>query len=200
MNEALIIFVRKPESGKVKTRLAATLGNEIALKIYRQLLQHTFDITSGLMAHKFVFYVDAIDEHDMWSAKGFYKMLQVNADLGIKMQAAFAEIFKKGHQKAVIIGSDCFELTSDLIDQAFKVLDKNDIVIGPAKDGGYYLLGMKQLYPPLFENKSWSTATVFIDTVRDIARLNLSYEQLPQLTDIDEAGDVPKEWLTEINT
>jgi uncharacterized protein len=200
MNEALIIFVRRPAFGKVKTRLAATLGNEAALKIYRLLLQHTFNITAGLKADKFVFYADVIDEQDMWSAEGFYKMLQADAGLGLKMQTAFSEVFSRGYQKAVIIGSDCFELTTHLINQAFEMLDKNDIVIGPARDGGYYLLGMKQLYPALFENKKWSTATVLNDTLGDVAQLNLLCALLPQLTDIDEAGDVPEEWLTEINT
>jgi uncharacterized protein len=191
MKNALIIFVRKPEAGKVKTRLAATLGDEKALDIYRQLLQHTFNVASETVADKFVFYAGEIESHDLWNAEGFYKRLQSDQDLGHKMKTAFEEIFREDYKKVVIIGSDCFELTADMIAEAFVALDKTDMVIGPANDGGYYLLGMKELRASLFENKQWSTESVFGDTVGDFKNYGLSFTTLALLTDVDTEED----WL-----
>ncbi|MEO5947919.1 MAG: TIGR04282 family arsenosugar biosynthesis glycosyltransferase [Chitinophagaceae bacterium] len=189
MGNALILFVRKPELGKVKTRLAATIGNEKALAIYEELLQHTFEITQSLSFLKFVFYVNAIEHNDLWRAEGFIKRLQSDADLGGKMKDAFAEVIQEGYEKVVIIGSDCFQLTTAIIQQAFELLNKNEIVIGPANDGGYYLLGMKKLYGFIFDNKKWSTETVFGDTVQDLKKYNVSFTTLPILTDVDTEED-----------
>lgn len=196
--QALIIFVRKPEKGKVKTRLAATLGEEAALFIYQKLLQHTVEITEAVAADKLVFYAGEIERDDRWQRKNYLKQQQADGNLGKRMKAAFEAAFALGYKKVCIVGSDCFELTSAIIEQAFQSLKDKDLVIGPAKDGGYYLLGMKRLYSTLFINKNWSTATVFADTMDDAKGRGLSYKKLPQLTDVDEAKDVPKEWLTEV--
>ncbi len=191
MKEAIIIFVRDPQLGKVKTRLAATVGDTRALEIYIQLLQHTFDITSPVTADKYVFYHDGIKEADIWRAAGFYKKLQQGNDLGEKMNLAFAEVFSKGYYKVIIIGSDCLQLSSRIIEEAFIALDNCDTVIGPAKDGGYYMLGMKKLIPSAFENKKWSTDTVCDDTWKTILALGLTAGFLPVLTDVDTEAD----WL-----
>lgn len=189
---ALIIFVRKPELGKVKTRLAATVGNTRALHIYRQLLRHTFEVTKPVAADKFVYYADDIEADDLWSTGNYFKKLQVAADLGTKMKAAFTELFTEGYENVAIIGSDCFELTTPIIEQAFNALAKNDVVIGPATDGGYYLLGMKKMWSPVFADKQWSTGSVFKDTVADIKNAGCAYATLPLLTDVDEAYDLPE--------
>lgn len=192
MKQALIIFVRKPELGKVKTRLAATVGNEKALTIYKELLQHTFNITQNIQADKFVFYHEQIDVHDMWRAEGFSKKLQLNTDnLGEKMEAAFKEIFTAGYTNTLIVGSDCLQLQPQIIETAFKALLENDIVIGPAFDGGYYLLGMNTLHNFIFKNKSWSTAAVLNETLADIKKHDLDVILLPVLTDVDTQED----WL-----
>lgn len=191
MKQALIIFVRKPEFGKVKTRLAATAGNEKALSIYKELLQHTFEITSAIDADKFVFYFDKIEKTDLWNAKNFFKRVQPNDDLGGKMKAAFNELFKEGYEKLIIIGSDCFELTTEIIEDAFESLNQNDLVIGPANDGGYYLLGMKKMHGFIFENKQWSTETVYNETMLQLKKNNFSFFVLPTLTDVDTEED----WL-----
>ncbi|MEO6668379.1 MAG: TIGR04282 family arsenosugar biosynthesis glycosyltransferase [Ferruginibacter sp.] len=185
MKNALIIFVRKPEMGKVKTRLAATVGDEKALEIYIELLTHTHAVTSEIKADKFVFYADRIEPDDLWNGEGFTKKLQGNYDLGGKMKEAFSTIFEMGFEKVLIIGSDCLELSGAIIEEAFEVLEKKEVVIGPANDGGYYLLGMKELSPGLFENKQWSTEHVFQETIDDLQNENIDYAVLTTLTDVD---------------
>ncbi len=191
MKKALIIFVRNPELGKVKTRLANTLGDEKALDIYNKLLQHTLEIAVATVATKYVFYFDKIEDEDIWNADGFLKILQKDGDLGDKMEAAFLGLFNKGYESVVIIGSDCFELTTNIINDAFSHLEIVDVVIGPANDGGYYLLGMKKLFLFIFKNKKWSTEIVFNETIQELRDENISYRTLAVLTDVDTEED----WL-----
>lgn len=197
---ALIIFVRKPEKGKVKTRLAASLGDEAALFIYQKLLQHTLEITEAVDADKVVFYAGEIEEEDMWQRKGYVKQKQTDGDLGHRINDAFDTVLRLGYGKACIVGSDCYELTTDVIEDAFIALERSKVVIGPAHDGGYYLLGMKRLYSPLLQNKSWSTSTVLSDTLQTAEQMGLTVVQLPTLHDVDEAANVPEEWLTAVKS
>ncbi|MBA3829336.1 MAG: TIGR04282 family arsenosugar biosynthesis glycosyltransferase [Taibaiella sp.] len=189
---ALIIFARKPELGKVKTRLAAGIGLEKALAVYIKLLEHTRNITSGLPCDKYVF-VTAHNDDKFW--EGYQIELQQNETLGDRMHHAFEILFAKGYKKVVIIGSDCPLLKAEDIKVAYEALDKTNIVIGPTFDGGYYLLGMNQLYQQLFINKAWSTDTVFRDTINDINTASLSVHVLRELADLDEEKDMPSEWL-----
>lgn len=202
MRAAIIIFVRKPELGKVKTRLAASIGNEKALEVYNELLAHTKTITQNIAADKFVFYNNEITNDDIWDNLIYHKMLQSEADLGFKMQEAFTSLFKKGYEKVLIIGSDCFQLQEDTIKEALHLLEQKAVVIGPANDGGYYLLGMKKLFPEFFSNKTWSTADVYKDTVADFEMLNLKWASLPTLIDVDTEEDLlaSKSFLNEGNT
>lgn len=188
---ALIIFVRNPEPGRVKTRLAATLGDEKALHIYKDLLNHTRSVSRLSSAHKFVFYHNEIDWDDEWNVPDFNKRLQSNSNLGGKMMSAFEEIFLADYDKVIIIGSDCFELTTAYIETAFSYLDDKDVVIGPASDGGYYLLGMKRMHSCFFSNKKWSTDSVYTATLQDATLHGLSVASLPVLTDVDTEAD----WL-----
>jgi len=196
MKPALIIFVRNPELGKVKTRLARTLGNDAALNIYKKLLHHTYSIVCKADYDKFIFYADYINENDLWENGVFKKLLQGDGDLGEKMQSAFETVFALGYKKVLIIGSDCYELTSAIISDAFTALDTVDVVIGPSFDGGYYLLGSNQLLPFLFTNKEWSTSTVCSDTIAGIERCNKTYHLLTCLNDVDEEKDVPEQLLS----
>jgi uncharacterized protein len=188
MSHALIIFAKNPVLGTVKTRLAKTIGIEKALLIYQQLLTHTRHISQMVEVDRFVFYSDFIDDRDGWI--DYRKYLQVPGDLGVKMEAAFATVFALGYTKAVIIGSDCYELTTAVIEQAFVQLHRHDVVVGPALDGGYYLLGMKQPHPTLFANKNWSTPQVLPHTLANLTDLQLSHFMLPLLRDIDEEMDL----------
>jgi len=190
MKDALIIFTKNPEAGKVKTRLAATLGDKEALAIYRQLLSHTISATEYLPVDKFVFYSNHIGQEDFWDSKHYYKEVQQGFDLGERMKNAFAATFQKGYDKTVIIGTDCPDLNAGIIMNAFAYLNSHDVVIGPAEDGGYYLLGMKQLHSQLFEKITWSTSIVLDETVRKCAVLRLGYYLLPVLKDIDEEKDL----------
>ena len=196
--EALIIFVRKPVLGSVKTRLAAALGPEVALMIYQQLLAHTQSISHDLPCDKYVFYAGDIDEEDGWQA-GYTKRQQVNGDLGERMKAAFAFLFEKGYRRLCIIGSDCFELTASIINDAFALLQKTDTVIGPAKDGGYYLLGMSGGLKEVFDGIAWSSGKVFSQTIAMLKQQQFTYQLLPLLSDVDTVDDVPEDVLADLN-
>ncbi|MDQ2751704.1 MAG: TIGR04282 family arsenosugar biosynthesis glycosyltransferase [Bacteroidota bacterium] len=192
--QALLIFTKNPEAGKVKTRLAATIGNAAALTIYRQLLLHTVTVTNQLLDDKFVFYSNYIEEKDIWDSNAYQKGLQEGNDLGERMNNAFHFVFQKRYNKVVIIGTDCFELNAEIIRNSFTLLNSHDVVIGPAEDGGYYLLGMKQLYSELFNDIQWSTDAVLAQTTNKCAALQLNHCLLPVLKDIDEEKDL-QEWI-----
>ncbi len=182
--------MRNPEPGKVKTRIAKTMGNETALNIYKALLRHTHKIVQPVAAQKFVFYAGGISENDIWDASGFSKHKQAEADLGGKMIAAFRDVFEKGFEKVLIVGSDCYELTTEIIEKAFLMLDTTDLVFGPAVDGGYYLAGQKKLHESVFNLQEWSTATVLEESLQKAAAAGLTTSLLPTLNDVDEEKDV----------
>lgn len=188
--EALIIFMKKPVPGRVKTRLAKTIGHDAAVEIYKQLLAKTKAEVAQLSSAIFVFYHPEVPEYDMWNGVATHKELQSAGDLGVKMKNAFQHVFANGFQKAVIIGTDCFELSAHHIEQAFDALSGHDVVIGPSNDGGYYLLGMNALITELFEYKQWSTPQVYDQTLIDFHRLDKTYKSLPVLVDIDEWEDL----------
>ena len=188
--KVLLIFIRNPELGKVKTRLAATIGNGNALKVYEELLRYTQQITENLPFRKVLYYADEMLENDRWPNPVYEKRAQISGDLGIKMLRAFTETFASGAGQVVLIGSDCYELTSEILEEAFRQLEKHDAVIGPAADGGYYLAGFSRLNPGVFQNKTWSTATVFQETIQDLKQAGYSYFTLPELNDVDEEKDL----------
>jgi len=188
MQAALIIFVRNPVLGKVKTRIAATIGDENALAVYKHLLHHTKNITAGVQVTRFVFFADEIATNDLWN--GYEKCLQSGSNLGERMSNAFECLFEKGFTKIIIIGSDCFELDEKIISGAFLKLNEYETVIGPATDGGYYLLGIQSPFKNLFENITWSSNSVFDETIKQIEQRNLSLFLLPSLNDVDEAKDI----------
>ena len=189
--QALLTFIKNPEKGKVKTRLAKTVGDDKALAIYKALLEHTRKIALAIKADRFLFYSQRINPTDNWSEKNFLKLVQVDGDLGFKMQEAFRHAFQT-HQKVVIIGSDCASLTPSIVEEAFKQFDQHDFVIGPALDGGYYLLGMNSFYPAVFDGITWSTSTVLEETQQRIRSLQKTSYLLPALSDIDYEEDWEK--------
>jgi len=191
--EGLIIFVKNPVLGKVKTRLAKDIGDEAALKVYQWLLKHTRLVASEVDCDKHVFYDTRIERDDDWNNEVFDKHLQiVDKNLGARMMAAFVTAFQQGYNKVVIIGSDCPDLQQGILKDAFKSLDEQDMVIGPAKDGGYYLLGMKVLHPEVFQHNKWSTKFVLEYTVNTAKGLGLSCEILQELSDIDRQEDLKR--------
>ena len=192
MNKNLIIvFVRTPELGKVKTRLAKSIGDVSALTIYKLLLKHTETVLHDLSFDKVVYYSEKVDENDFWEARLFEKKRQKGADLGKRMQHAFETAFEKGYQKVLIIGSDLFDLKSIHITTAFEALENHDLTIGPSLDGGYYLLGMKELYPAVFKNKKWGTDSILGNTLKDLQQQNVKL--LEALNDIDTFEDLQQQ-------
>jgi len=199
MNDrALLIFVRRPEAGKVKTRIARRAGEAAALWIYYQLLRHTRRVADGVHADRYVFYADTPPAQDVWQETLYCKRQQVEGTLGMRMLAAFQEVFALGYRRAVIIGSDCHTLTPEHIHEAFIRLEACDVVIGPARDGGYYLLGLNRLIPPLFEGIEWSTSRVLDQTLQRVRRQHLTAHLLDTLSDVDEWEDVPDDWKKQI--
>ena len=194
MPPALIIFVKNPIEGKVKTRIAKTVGHPKAVEIYRELLQYTHDVAETLPAAdyaKTVYYGDFINDDDLWN--GWQKALQPqDGDLGNRMKQAFREQFALGADQVVIIGSDCLDLKPHHLQQAFQQLQKHDVVLGPSTDGGYYLLGMSLLHEAIFDNMPWSQPDLMEKTMAVLTRNNISYALLDPLTDIDEWEDYNK--------
>ncbi len=193
---ALVIFVRNPISGKVKTRLAKDIGDERALEIYLQLLQHTLEITRGLSFRKFIYYADEVSDYDLWSVPGYTKRKQNGNDLGERMLDSFKELFDQGFTRIIIIGSDCLQLKTETLEKAVTLLESNSAVIGPASDGGYYLLGLTKFYPDLFINKPWSTDKVFAKTIDDFINQGISYALLEELSDIDNVTDLEENGIS----
>lgn len=188
MHKNLIItFTRNPELGKVKSRLAKSIGEASALEVYKFLLEHTKEVLSKLDCDRAVYYSVKIRENDIWDSEVFSKHQQFGDDLGERMKNAFENGFKKGYEKIIIVGSDLYDLNTEIINQAFKQLDTNDNVIGPAEDGGYYLLGMKTLNPSVFDIENWGTETVYKQT---ISKLTSSLYVLETLNDIDYVEDL----------
>lgn len=189
MNDSLlIIFTRNPELGKVKTRLAKTIGDTSALKIYKFLLNHTKEITSKLSVTKQVHYSVKIRENDLWEENIYDKKQQVGDDLGIRMLNAFREGFSDGFKKIILIGSDMYDLSQEEIETAFSELNTNNFVLGPADDGGYYLIGMKQLNESIFFKKNWGTNTVLQDTLLDLKDESVAF--LSSRNDVDIFEDI----------
>ncbi|WP_271407179.1 TIGR04282 family arsenosugar biosynthesis glycosyltransferase [Tenacibaculum soleae] len=184
----LLIFTRNPELGKAKTRLAKTVGDETALEIYKFLLNKTNQVTKNLSCDKAVYYSVKVRKNDIWDATIYQKQQQNGNDLGARMQNAFKNSFDTGYEKVMIIGSDLYDLTPKIIESAFLKLNSNDVVIGPAEDGGYYLLGMNVLQPHIFQNKEWGTSSVRKETLANLK--DKKVHLLTMLNDVDVFEDI----------
>lgn len=186
--DLILVFVRNPELGKVKTRLSKTIGDRDALKIYTILLNHTESVINSNSADKVVYYSEEIQQNDLWSETLYQKKLQKGPDLGARMQHAFETAFKDLYEKVVIVGSDLYDLNPTHIEDALKALETHDLVLGPSLDGGYYLLGMKELHSAVFKNKLWGTDSVLGSTLKDLQPQNVKL--LDALNDIDTFEDL----------
>jgi len=184
----LMTFTRNPELGKVKTRLAKGIGEKAALEVYIKLLEHTENVLQQINSDKYVWYSEAIQENDLWNHHSYQKKVQVGNDLGARMLHAFQDAFDNNYEKVIIIGSDLYDLQPKHIEEAIEALHTNDIVIGPAQDGGYYLLGMNTLHEKAFLPKNWGTETVLADTLNDLDTKKIKL--LETLNDIDHEEDL----------
>lgn len=188
--DLLIIFVKHPVAGEVKTRLARDIGAERAVALYRELLNHTAQVVAATTADKVVFYGNAMPAEDLWQAAGYPRLQQEGEELGARMAHAFEWAFAAGYRRVLLIGSDCPALAPAHLERAFALLQTHALVFGPATDGGYYLTGMKRLHGQLFSPRAWSHAKVLEEALRDAVASGLSVALLPELRDVDQIEDL----------
>ena len=190
----LIIFLKYPEAGKVKTRLAKDVGDDEAARIYSHM---ALNIIEGAIDPKsyntIIFYDPPEKEKEIknWIGKKEVQYLpQIGNTLGDRISNAFKEVYSNGADKTVIIGTDCLEVTSEIINKAISLLGETQVVLGPAEDGGYYLLALNQDRPQIFQDINWSTEHVLNQTVSKIVENKLNYQKLKTLKDIDTVDDI----------
>jgi uncharacterized protein len=186
----LIIFTRYPIPGQAKTRLIPALGPDGAADLQRRMTRQTID-TAQQTAHpiQIQFCGGTIAQMSTWLGDHDYQP-QGEGDLGDRMDRAFDQGFKSGHDRVVIIGTDCPGIDRTILNQAFTALESQDLVLGPAADGGYYLIGLRRRIPELFSAIAWSTETVRAKTLEIAMALNLTYALLPERSDIDRPEDL----------
>lgn len=191
----LIIFTKYPEVGRAKTRLIPALGADGAAKLQRQMTEHTIEQAKQVQMAKTL----SVEIHysggsksllQEWLGRNYALRAQVGIDLGERISHSFTQALQAGIERAIVIGSDCPSLDSSTIIKAFDELANNDLVIGPATDGGYYLIGLGNPHPELFENISWGTDAVFAQTMDKATQLGLSKKILQPLDDIDRPEDL----------
>lgn len=194
--ERLIIFTRYPEPGRVKTRLIPALGGLGAATVHRQMTEHTLLQVKKLCSANGIsisVYFDGNGHQQMqdWLGSDLVYQAQPNGDLGFRMVRSISEAFQDGIERVVIIGTDCPGLNAELMKKAFYQLLTHDLVLGPAIDGGYYLIGLRYFIPELFFDIIWGTDRVLSQTVEIANKLNLSVAYLPSLADVDRPEDLP---------
>ncbi|RXK81604.1 glycosyltransferase [Chlorobaculum sp. 24CR] len=194
-DKLLIVFSKNPVAGRVKTRLASTIGDAEALRIYEQLRELTGHAAAGIDASKAIAYSDVIPETDLLLTGGAEAWLQQGGDLGERMHRAFVKGFSVGFSRVALIGTDCPEISPFILDLAFQKLDACDVLLGPARDGGFYLSALKRPFPELFLDRTWSTPEVLNDSLRIVREHRKSYDLLPALSDIDTFDDLKSSGL-----
>jgi hypothetical protein len=195
MEKCLIIFSRYPEPGTTKTRMIPVLGATGAANLQRQMTEHTLKQVkqlqeSGSVEVEIHFTGGNHQLMSEWLGTNLTYYSQVSGDLGKRMESAFAQAFQRGKQKVVTIGIDCPDLNPSILKSAFEALQKQDLVLGAAEDGGYYLIGLNRLIPELFKNISWGSDRVLAKTEAIAQRLGLNIAYLTQLRDIDRPEDL----------
>ncbi|MDB4951066.1 MAG: hypothetical protein JWM27_3715 [Gemmatimonadetes bacterium] len=194
----MLVFVRAPVRGAVKTRLAAAIGPDAALRVYRRLAEHAVAAALPLApaARVHVHYTphDARDAVAAWLGADAEYHPQAGGDLGDRLRAAFEHAFAAGAGRVVVIGSDLPDLTADHLRRAFRLLVDAPAVLGPARDGGYWLLGLRRPVPEVFDGIPWSTGEVFARTAERLHAAGMEPALLDELADVDEAADLPPGW------
>lgn len=187
--ETLIVFARPLVLGQVKKRLAKEVGEQKALSVYGKLMDLTMSATEEAHADTIVYFSSPpIYSHD------YVNNIQRDGDLGFRMSFAIGNEINHSNGRVCLIGSDCPKISGNIIDEAMEVLTSIDLVVGPAVDGGYYLIGMNKQYSELFESISWGENTVLQATLEVAKKLNLSVHLLPELEDVDSEANLPDGW------
>ncbi len=189
-DSALLIFVKYPEAGKVKTRLGATVGAELAAQLYQEFIRCTFDLAMQIeVAARFVTFTPVDKEKELrklfpgpWQ---WFPQVK-SANLGIRIHRAVQHMHQQGYSHVLTIGTDSPSLPAEYLEQAATALSTHDVVLGPATDGGYYLIGLKSAPKELFTEIDWSTERVLQQTLQRAEQLRLSVHQLPVWYDVDD--------------
>jgi uncharacterized protein len=196
LNELIAVFARAPELGRVKTRLSPPLTADEALELHRALVEDTLEkldlierpgLSRVLLLTRPLLHGNDLDIPRSWTVG-----IQSGGDLGERLASVFYNSFRRGARKVLILGSDCPTLPRDVIHDAFDGLERADVVVGPATDGGYYLIGAKLFLPELFRGISWGSAEVLQQTKRALQVLGTRFELLVPWYDIDRAQDLEK--------
>jgi rSAM/selenodomain-associated transferase 1 len=183
----LIVFVKNNIIGKVKTRLAKTVGDNKAFEVYKQLVDITEECSLKVDSDKHIYFSEKVIT-SKWVDE--LKFVQQGNSLGDRMSNAFENGFKQGYEKVILIGSDLPDISPSIIQEAFDKLEKSEVVFGPAEDGGYYLIGMKKPRKFIFENKPWSETELLKLTLEELGKQDVSYSFLQTLNDIDTFEDL----------
>lgn len=213
LNQMLIIFLKYPEPGRVKTRLAQVIGKEKAAELYSAMARTVIHNVSKSRDYEKIIFFDPLERKtdvEKWLSKSmnlggnrrkkrsqddFSIYPQQGESLGQKMASAFDTVFSLGVEKAVIIGTDCIDISAEIISEAFDSLQTTDVVLGPAQDGGYYLLGLTKQNPEILNNIDWGTEFVLSQTLKKIKEKRLHFELLKTLRDVDKVSDLCDELL-----
>lgn len=186
----LLVFLKAPRPGFVKTRLAATLGTDLALAAYRALAERTLRQVAGIdRVTLCVTPDDAEPEIAPWVRPAWSVLPQGAGDLGQRLARAFVAAFAGGATRVAAIGTDCPELTAADVDAAWQALSKVDVVLGPACDGGYWLIALRQPQPAIFQGIDWGTERVLSQTLDTARQAGLSVDLLRELSDVDDEAD-----------
>jgi hypothetical protein len=192
--QCVLLFVKAPEKGKVKSRLSRSMGEDTVLHLYECFV---LDVMEMLKAGGIPFRIcftpaEKRQAITAWLGKGQTYLPQEGVDLGERMANAFQQTFSEGITEALIIGSDLPDLPHALLEEAFRSLHAHDAVIGPAVDGGYYLIGFRRetFLPEVFRGRTWSTNTVLPETMELFKRSAYRVHQLPEWRDVDALEDL----------
>ncbi|HEY2954109.1 MAG TPA: TIGR04282 family arsenosugar biosynthesis glycosyltransferase [Candidatus Eisenbacteria bacterium] len=192
----IALFARWPRAGEVKTRLSPALPAALACDLHRAMLEDALALagraTSG---ERLLYWADAPAARDGFAPPpGFGVRDQRGVDLGERLERAFGDLLKESGDRAVILGGDCPALEAPALDQAFDALERHDLVLGPAGDGGYYLVGLARKAPELFRGIEWSTPRVLDQTLARAGRAGLTVHRLGALDDLDTPADLVR-WI-----
>ena len=201
LRQTVILFTRYPQAGKVKTRLIKGLGPEGAAKLHSRLTKQVISNLLPLVKNDSVclqvsYCGGSKEEIQTWLGSDLPLKRQQGNDLGERMVRAFEQAWESGAKKVVLIGSDCPGIKPSIIENGLQYLETHDLVLGPAADGGYYLIGLRadvqqcRQYELLFQNISWGTEEVLRQTVQQAEKAKLSFTLLPELHDIDRPEDL----------
>ena len=190
--DVVAVFVKNLIPGTVKTRLAKDLGMDLAMEVYKELVGITAQATDFVKVDKCVYYSEYVELEDKFDDEKYNKHIQEGKELGQRMQNAFYDAFEAGYDKMILIGSDVPDISSEIIEAGFKQLDKNDIVIGPSEDGGFYLIGMKIAHENLLSHQNYGHDEVLENLLEEVESRDLSVARLKELIDIDTQEDMKK--------